>query len=91
MLSTTLTTHADHASHYGLYVDNTVIARLWVDGLHDHQFDSASVDVVVASTRGQAVSVRHGDIGDHGLEGEAQSLFSGFLLQKQDRSAEIVG
>ncbi|XP_052279401.1 complement C1q tumor necrosis factor-related protein 2-like isoform X2 [Dreissena polymorpha] len=89
----TLMAHNNHASHYLIVHENQSVATILVDG-SNHWFDSASGSVVVVLSRGDTVSVKQLESGDHALQGApiaGESSFSGFLLRQHFRGPAPIG
>ncbi|KAH3821113.1 uncharacterized protein LOC127832510 [Dreissena polymorpha] len=84
VISATLMAHYNHAAHYNIVHENKPVATILVDG-SNHNWDSASTSVALVLSKGERVSVKQLEVGDHALQGSAvagESSFSGFLLHQ---------
>ncbi|XP_052778000.1 complement C1q subcomponent subunit B-like [Mya arenaria] len=94
LFSSTIMGLQDHSLHAVLYKDNTAVATLFVHGSSGHDWDSSSATVVLSLLKGETMSVKHTDAGDHAVAGMflgGQSLFSGFLIAQHYRPETPVG
>ena len=90
VFSTTLMTHIDHTTYYGIYLNLRQVSQMLIMG-QQKSYDTESQTVVLHLNKGDDVSVKHTRT-DRALEGAKQCIFSGFMLyQDENIDPAIIG